>query len=96
MEETTCCCTERKKERSAQEYQNLIHRLNRIEGQIRGIRGMLEKSAYCVDILTQVSAANAACFKRGKSPDTETYAVGKTSSDFGNSFAGLDNSKRMC
>ena len=60
MEETTCCCTERKKERSAQEYQNLIHRLNRIEGQIRGIRGMLEKSAYCVDILTQVSAANAA------------------------------------
>ena len=38
----------------------LIHRLNRMEGQIRGIRGMVEKDAYCVDILTQVSAVNAA------------------------------------
>lgn len=43
-----------------QEYKNLIHRLNRIEGQIRGIRGMVEKSAYCTDILIQVAAANAA------------------------------------
>lgn len=48
------------KERSPEEYQSLIHRLNRIEGQIRGIRGMVEKNAYCVDILTQVAAANAA------------------------------------
>lgn len=38
----------------------LIHRLSRIEGQIRGIRGMVEKDAYCTDILIQVSAANAA------------------------------------
>ncbi len=43
-----------------QEYKNLIHRLNRIEGQIRGIRGMVEKNAYCTDILIQVAAANAA------------------------------------
>ncbi len=43
-----------------QEYKNLIHRLNRIEGQIRGIRGMVEKNAYCTDILIQIAAANAA------------------------------------
>ena len=54
------CCSHKTKERPLQEYKNLIHRLNRIEGQIRGIRGMLEKSAYCTDILIQVAAANAA------------------------------------
>ena len=54
------CCTERKKERSEQEYTSLIHRLNRIEGQIRGIRGMVEKDVYCADILVQVAAANSA------------------------------------
>ena len=54
------CCHERKKHRSQEEYRNLINRLNRVEGQIRGIRGMVEKSAYCPDILSQVSAATAA------------------------------------
>ena len=53
-------CHERKKYRSEEEYKSLINRLNRIEGQIRGIRGMVEKSAYCPDILSQVSAATAA------------------------------------
>ena len=53
-----CCC--RKKIRSEKEQKDLMNRLNRIEGQIRGIRGMLEKDAYCIDILTQVSAANSA------------------------------------
>ena len=48
------------KERSEEEYKRLIHRLNRVEGQIRGIRGMVERSAYCPDILAQVAAANAA------------------------------------
>ena len=57
MEE--CCCHKTKK-RSEEEYKRLIHRLNRIEGQVRGIRGMVEKSAYCPDILIQVAAANAA------------------------------------
>ena len=57
MEE--CCCHKTKK-RSEEEYKRLIHRLNRVEGQIRGIRGMVEKNAYCPDILTQVAAANAA------------------------------------
>ena len=54
------CCCHKTKERSEQEYKDLIHRLNRIEGQIRGIKGMVEKDAYCTDILIQVAAANAA------------------------------------
>ena len=57
-EEKSCCM--RTKERSEEEYLDLIHRLNRVEGQIRGIKGMLEKDAYCVDILNQVSAATSA------------------------------------
>lgn len=48
------------KERTCVEYQSLIHRLNRIEGQIRGIKGMVEKSVYCTDILVQVAAVSAA------------------------------------
>ena len=64
-----CCCGEnapqekdccRTKERSEEEYKRLVNRLSRIEGQIRGLKGMLDKSAYCPDILTQVAAANAA------------------------------------
>lgn len=54
------CCSHKTKEREAAEYKDLINRLNRIEGQIRGIKGMIEKDAYCTDILTQVSAVNAA------------------------------------
>ena len=46
-----------KKNRSEEEIKDMITRLNRIEGQIRGIRKMIEEDAYCVDILTQVSAA---------------------------------------
>ena len=60
QEEKTCPCCHKKKVRSEEEYTKLIHRLNRIEGQIRGIRGMVEKSAYCPDILVQVAAVNAA------------------------------------
>ncbi|MBQ6465021.1 MAG: metal-sensing transcriptional repressor [Oscillospiraceae bacterium] len=55
-----CCCTERTKKRSEEELRSLTNRLNRIEGQIRGIRRMLEKNAYCPDILAQAAAANAA------------------------------------
>ena len=50
----------RTKKRTEEEYRSLINRLNRIEGQIRGIRGMVEKDAYCIDTLTQASAASAA------------------------------------
>lgn len=58
-EERECCC-HKTKERSEKEYKDLIHRLNRIEGQVRGIKGMVEKDAYCPDILVQVAAVNAA------------------------------------
>lgn len=61
MENEKCChCSQRKKERSPEEYKKLIHRLNRIEGQIRGIKGMVENNAYCPDILIQSAAVNAA------------------------------------
>ncbi len=53
-------CSLRKKERSPEEYKKLVNRLNRIEGQIRGIKGMLEDNAYCPDILVQSAAVSAA------------------------------------
>lgn len=59
QEERECPC-HKVRERTEEEYTRLIHRLNRIEGQVRGIRGMVEKNAYCPDILVQVAAVNAA------------------------------------
>ena len=55
-----CCCCHKTKERSEKEYKDLLNRLSRIEGQVRGIKGMVEKDAYCTDILVQVAAVNAA------------------------------------
>ena len=56
-----CAChADRKKHRSTAEERDLINRLNRIEGQIRGIKKMLEADAYCPDVLTQVAAARCA------------------------------------
>nr|WP_315433412.1 metal-sensing transcriptional repressor [uncultured Stomatobaculum sp.] len=49
-----------KKVRDGEEQRQLLNRLNRIEGQIRGVKKMLEEDAYCIDILNQVSAANCA------------------------------------
>ncbi len=46
--------------RGEKEYKDLLNRLNRIEGQVRGVKTMVENDAYCVDILTQVSAITAA------------------------------------
>ena len=57
--ETNCCC-HKTKVREPEEIKSLLNRLSRIEGQIRGIRGMVEKDAYCTDILIQVSAVSAA------------------------------------
>ena len=54
------CCCHKTKTRTDAEIRDLLTRLNRIEGQIRGIKGMIERDAYCTDILTQVSAASAA------------------------------------
>ena len=51
------CCCQKTKVRTDEEYKSLMNRLNRIEGQIRGLKGMLEKNAYCPDILTQAAAA---------------------------------------
>ena len=58
--ETTALGTPRKRHRTPEEYQDLINRLNRVEGQVRGIRGMVEKDAYCPDILFQASAVSKA------------------------------------
>lgn len=53
-------CRSRKKHRSEKEMKDLVTRLNRIEGQVRGIRNMVEEERYCVDILNQVSAVQSA------------------------------------
>lgn len=73
MEEEKCCCPEastanviscscsgRTKHRSEKEYKDLMNRLKRIEGQVRGLQKMLENDIYCPDILVQVSAVNSA------------------------------------
>lgn len=52
--------TGKTKHRGEEEYKSLTNRLSRIEGQVRGVRKMVENDAYCVDILTQVSAIQAA------------------------------------
>ena len=54
------CCSERKKKRDEKEYKDLINRLSRIEGQVRGIKRMLEDDCYCIDIMRQVSATTSA------------------------------------
>ncbi len=58
--ECCSCCSGKNKDRDEKEYKDLMNRLKRIEGQVRGVEGMLEKNAYCTDILIQVSAINSA------------------------------------
>ena len=58
-QEHTCCCG-KTTARSTDEKQKLLNRLARIEGQVRGLRGMIERDAYCTDVLTQSAAVNAA------------------------------------
>ncbi|MBQ6528406.1 MAG: metal-sensing transcriptional repressor [Clostridia bacterium] len=61
MDEKACpVCTERKKHRSEEEYKSLSNRLSRISGQVKGLQKMLDESAYCPDILIQVSAVTSA------------------------------------
>lgn len=55
-----CPCCTKTTDRTQEEQKKLINRLNRIEGQIRGIRKMVEQNAYCADILMQSAAVNAA------------------------------------
>jgi len=58
-EKNNQCCHKTKK-RTAEERKRLLHRLNRIEGQVRGVRKMVESDTYCTDILVQVGAINSA------------------------------------
>lgn len=60
------CCCQKKKHRSPEELKRLTNRLSRIEGQVRGLREMLQKDAYCPDVLVQVSAACAALNSFGR------------------------------
>ena len=53
-------CCERKKQRTEEEVRDLTSRLSRIEGQVRGIRKMIEEDRYCVDVLMQISAVQSA------------------------------------
>ncbi|MBT2637855.1 metal-sensitive transcriptional regulator [Bacillus sp. ISL-45] len=56
----SCCSSERKSHHSEKTKKNLVTRLNRIEGQIRGIKGLIERDTYCDDVITQISATQAA------------------------------------
>lgn len=58
--ECCTCCSGKKKERDEKEVKDLMNRLKRIEGQVRGVQGMLENDVYCTDILIQVSAITSA------------------------------------
>jgi len=63
VEEHSCCCcggTEKTTMRTEEEKRKLLNRLKRIEGQVRGLQAMIERDAYCYDILTQSAAVNAA------------------------------------
>lgn len=59
-QESCPCCSWKHKDRDEKEFKDLMNRLKRIEGQVRGVEGMLEKNAYCTDILMQVSAITSA------------------------------------
>ena len=67
MENTCCCCQGKTKHRTPEEQKKLLNRLCRIEGQVRGLQEMLQKDAYCPDILVQAAAVNAAitAFNKG-------------------------------
>ena len=72
MKKETCCSaatkpevgirnrSDRVRHRDEKEYKDLMNRLKRIEGQVRGLQNMLEREAYCPEILVQVSAVNCA------------------------------------
>ncbi len=67
METKKCCCcaseessSGKTKARTEEEKKALVNRLSRIEGQVRGVKNMIENDAYCVDVMTQVAAINAA------------------------------------
>lgn len=60
MENKKCCCADKHAMRTEEQKRALLNRLKRIEGQVRGIMAMIERDAYCNDVLTQSAAVNAA------------------------------------
>jgi len=69
QEDATCCShdqSKRKSHHSDQVKSNVISRLNRIEGQVRGVKGMIEKDAYCDDVLNQIASIQSALNGVGK------------------------------
>ena len=60
MENKKCCCADKHTMRTKEQKRALLNRLKRIEGQVRGIMAMIERDAYCNDVLTQSAAVNAA------------------------------------
>ena len=60
IEECCECCTGKHKDRDEKEKKDLMNRLKRIEGQVRGVENMLDNDCYCIDILMQVSAITSA------------------------------------
>ncbi|MFD1884708.1 metal-sensitive transcriptional regulator [Paenibacillus wenxiniae] len=56
----------RRSHHSEEMKHNLVRRLNRVEGQIRGIKGMIEKDTYCDDVLNQIAAAQSALNSVGR------------------------------
>ncbi len=60
MNKECAACQARTKERDEREYKDLLNRLSRIEGQIRGIKKMVEEDRYCIDIINQVASVSAA------------------------------------
>ena len=74
------CESCKKRVRDEEEYKRLMNRLKRIEGQVRGISAMLMNDAYCIDILTQVSAISSALssFSKEKASHSSAVALGLT------------------
>jgi DNA-binding FrmR family transcriptional regulator len=68
LSEEECCSTggERRSHHPSKVKDNLISRLNRIEGQIRGVKGMIEKDTYCDDVLNQIAAVQSALNSVGR------------------------------
>ncbi|TBL69075.1 metal-sensitive transcriptional regulator [Paenibacillus thalictri] len=61
-----CCTNGRRSHHSEKTKNNLINRLNRIEGQVRGLKGLIEKDTYCDDVLNQISSVQSALNGVGK------------------------------
>ncbi|SEN82279.1 metal-sensitive transcriptional regulator [Lihuaxuella thermophila] len=66
QEDLCCVSSERKSHHPDKMKQNLITRLNRIEGQVRGVKGMIERDTYCDDVLNQIAAIQSALISVSK------------------------------